>query len=263
MNKQGKNKIDWSDFTWNPVTGCNNGCSYCYANGIANRFGGAIGGKLVNTYSTLDNNGVICYDVPEPIMRRNNTKKKDEKAPYPFCFNPTFHRYRLDEPTKRKKGANIFVCSMGELFGDWVPDEWIETVFEACKKAPQHNYIFLTKNSYNMHAAIDSFGKEDNWWFGSTVTKQGDIDGQSIGNNFLSCEPLLGYISSSYAQGKKWLIFGLKTPISKDDPFEWDWIRDLVLEAIDEGIPVFMKRSMKGRVPEEYYLKQLPEGLRR
>ncbi|MFR1061782.1 MAG: DUF5131 family protein [Enterocloster sp.] len=58
---------------------------------------------------------------------------------------PTFHKYRLNE-YQNKKSRNIFVCSMADLFGEWVPDEWIEEVFEACDNAPQHNYLFLTKN---------------------------------------------------------------------------------------------------------------------
>ncbi|MCL2461960.1 MAG: phage Gp37/Gp68 family protein, partial [Defluviitaleaceae bacterium] len=67
-------------------------------------------------------------------------------APYPFYFKPTFHRYRLGEPARMKKPKNIFVCSMADMFGDWVPDEWIKAVFEACEAIPRHRYLFLTKN---------------------------------------------------------------------------------------------------------------------
>ena len=134
-----KTKIDWADSTWNPVTGCLHGCEYCYAKRIARRFGdkAAEGVTIRNQYIKL----------------------KDE--PYPYGFDPTFHRYRLDRPKIWTKARNIFVCSMADLFGEWVPDEWINTVFAACLEAPQHNYLFLTKNPGQYPACkerVASFG---------------------------------------------------------------------------------------------------------
>lgn len=123
-----KTKIDWAESSWNPVTGCLHGCEYCYARGIANRFGANIGIKPEEKF---------VLDDPYCIYGR--------KLPYPYGFAPTFHRYHLNDYIA-KKGRNIFVCSMADLFGKWVPDGWIEEVFNSCKKAPQHNYLFLTKN---------------------------------------------------------------------------------------------------------------------
>ena len=125
-----KTKIDWCDSTWNPVTGCLHGCEYCYARGIANRFGF----------------GAYEPNIAERVLIETAISA-GKKIPYPFNFDPTFHKYRLNE-YQNKKGRNIFVCSMADLFGEWVPDEWIEDVFEACEKAPQHNYLFLTKNPF-------------------------------------------------------------------------------------------------------------------
>ena len=126
-----KTKIDWCDSTWNPVTGCLHGCEYCYARSIAHRFSG--GGENWTDDKTI-------------VLDKKMYGEEEEKAiPYPYGFIPTFHRYRLNDYIG-KKGRNIFVCSMADLFGEWVPDSWIKEVFKACENAPQHNYLFLTKN---------------------------------------------------------------------------------------------------------------------
>ena len=126
-----KTKIEWCDSTWNPVTGCLHGCEYYYARRIAERFGGC-------------DNPIDSRELLQPMtITRRNGKAVD--APFPFGFEPTLHRYRLDEPYQRR-GLNIFVCSMADLFGEWVPDEWIEEVMNACLLSPQHRYLFLTKN---------------------------------------------------------------------------------------------------------------------
>jgi len=90
-----------------------------------------------------------------------------------YCY-PTFHRYRLDEPAQKKKPQNIFVSSMGDLFGDWVPDSWIKTVFEATNKAPQHNYLYLTKNPdryYQLGDGDNAIIPDDGLtgWFGASA----------------------------------------------------------------------------------------------
>ena len=158
-----KTKIDWCDSTWNPVTGCLHGCEYCYARRIAERFGGCwrldlppdtswrgnVGERgLMGDYARHSNRKCHVLDAPEiecavfdpPSGYRGKVK------PYPYSFDPTFHRYKLDEPQRWKKPRTIFVCSMADLFGDWVPDEWIAEVFKACDAAPWHRYLFLTKN---------------------------------------------------------------------------------------------------------------------
>ena len=139
-------KIDWADSTWNPVTGCLHGCEYCYARRIAERFGGASeihNNECCHECQWITEGTGEIHDLNEPIYDFDNGRN----APYPFGFDPTFHRYRLDEPQKWKKPRNIFVCSMADLFGDWVPDEWIREVFQACEAAPQHRYLFLSKNT--------------------------------------------------------------------------------------------------------------------
>ena len=105
-----KTKIEWCDSTWNPVTGCLHGCEYCYARRITERFGNKL--PDFSVYPKMYEN---CHMV--------DSKFTDN--PYPHGFEPTFHAYRLDEPARLTKPRNIFVCSMADLFGEWVPDEWI------------------------------------------------------------------------------------------------------------------------------------------
>lgn len=172
-----KTKIEWTDSTWNPVTGCCHKCPYCYARNIARRFSG--GGVLKYGARVVLNDPVIV---------------DGKRAAYPYGFKPTFHRYRLKE-YRESKGRNIFVCSMADLFGAWVPDCWIQEVFDECLAAPQHNYIFLTKNParYIQLAKAGKLPQYNNFWYGSSVT--GPHDEYSWFDEkyhwFLSAEPLL------------------------------------------------------------------------
>ncbi len=143
-----KTNIDWADATWNPVTGCLHGCEYCYARRIAERFGGCESRRKVNgSYDALTSPyGDELLELDEPVRKEmiENTGYYDVEpnvsycgiAPYPNFFKPTFHRYRLDEPQHWKKPRNIFVCSMADLFGEWVPDVWIEEVLKHATTQP-------------------------------------------------------------------------------------------------------------------------------
>lgn len=116
-------KIDWCDASWNPVTGCLHGCEYCYAQGIAKRFGGVYyEDELPNRYGEYEVERLSAdgdlHELNYPLRNYGNNKI----APYPFEFDPTIHRYKLDEPQHWKKPRNIFVCSMADLFGEWVPN---------------------------------------------------------------------------------------------------------------------------------------------
>lgn len=199
-----KSKIEWCDSTWNPVTGCLHNCPYCYAESIANRFGLPYAPKLGDP--GLDG---CKYDSPEgmdTMLELNKPYYKNGRLqPYPMAFLPTFHRYRLNEPVQKTRPLNIFVCSMADLFGEWVPDEWIDEVFQSCFNADRHRYMFLTKNPKRYDSAIDYIcGEErgfetehwDNMWFGTTINRQKDtarvkyLETFSEGHKFLSIEPL-------------------------------------------------------------------------
>jgi len=269
-----KTDIEWADMTWNPVTGCLHDCTYCYARSQANRFKG---------YDpVISDNLAICSAARQKhlnelygSLQRKTKKGKIVKAAYPFGFAPTFHRYRLDEPQCKKKPQNIFVCSMADLFGNWVPDGWIIEVVEACKAAPQHNYIFLTKNP-KRYGEMKGKHIPDGFWYGTTVTcnKDFDVRGsdlyESIGttrNIFLSIEPLHEPLDKKrLANFKyvKWVIIGAETGNRKDKVTpKLEWIWDIVMAAEREGIPVFMKDSLLPIVGEENMRRDFPEGLRK
>lgn len=227
-----KTKIDWCDSTWNPVTGCLHGCEYCYARRIANRFSG--GGE-----KWKDDN---LFAIDEKVY----AEESEKACPYPYGFKPTLHRYRLDEYAN-KKGRNIFVCSMADLFGDWVPDAWIEEVFAACQKAPQHNYLFLTKNPARYVELInntDFFVKtRNNMWFGYSYTgKESKQWWNPDYNIFASVEPILEPIEVPRC---KWLIVGAETGRQKDKVIpQREWIEHLVYYCGKWNIPLFMKSSL-------------------
>lgn len=135
-----KSKIEWTDSTYNPVTGCYNNCPYCYAHRIANRLKGCD-----NCPSGIVPSQARIIELDHRLQATSKDGKK-RNAAYPFGFTPTFHEYRLDDPKSKGFGKNVFVCSMADLFGPWVPDSWIERVFRSCLDAPGHRYLFLTKN---------------------------------------------------------------------------------------------------------------------
>ena len=135
-----KSKIEWTDSTYNPVTGCYNNCPYCYARRIANRLKGCD-----NCPSGICPSLVRIIELSHRLQATSKDGKK-RSAAYPFGFTPTLHEYRLDDPKSKGFGKNVFVCSMADLFGPWVPDSWIERVFRSCLDAPGHRYLFLTKN---------------------------------------------------------------------------------------------------------------------
>ena len=223
-----KTKIEWCDSTWNPVTGCLHDCEYCYARRIAERFKGKGDLREAGTGFWLDKDdfevskGSGLYETkyalttgekPEPFEPYNG-----KITPYPFGFKPTLHRYRIDVPQKWTEPRTIFVCSMTDLFGEWVPDEWIEMVFEACAKAPQHRYLFLTKNPQR-YVELANKGKlpqNKNMWYGSTVTAMENyFSSEKSFNAFLSIEPLLAPISPLTITDVKWIIIGAETGNNK------------------------------------------------
>ena len=252
-----KTKIDWCDSTWNPVTGCLHGCEYCYARGIANRFGtkdrchNFYGGHPVGRIHELEEPAVVT--------------KTGKKSPYPFNFEPTFHKYRLSE-YQSKKSRNIFVCSMADLFGDWVPDEWIEEVFKACHDATQHNYLFLTKNPKRYEKILDRY-MLPNMWFGWSQTgpmgNKCDFTTHHSIKTFISIEPLLEPFKEFHIKGVDWVIIGAETGRRKNKVIpERKWIEDIVNECKENGTAVFMKSSLSD-IWGEPLIQEFPEELKR
>lgn len=251
-----KTKIDWCDSTWNPVTGCLHGCEYCYARRIANRFGtkdqchSFYGGHPVGNIHELEEPAVVT--------------ETGKKTPYPFDFEPTFHRYRLDE-YQNKKGRNIFVCSMADLFGRWVPDEWIQEVFKACDNAPQHNYLFLTKNPKRYEKVLDRY-MPPNMWFGWSQTgpmgHECDFTTHHSVKTFISIEPLLRPFKEFHIKGVEWVIIGAETGRRENKVVpERKWIEDIVNECRKADIPIFMKSSLLD-IWGEPLMQEFPDELK-
>lgn len=167
------------DYWWSPVTGCYHGCSYCFARRVADRFGGQ------------RTDGVSFTTAADGRSLAVATKK----APFPAGFVPTFYPYRLNEPRRIKMPASIFVSDVGDLWGEWVPDAWIEAVLEVARACPQHTFLMLTKNP----GRYSQFSLPDNCWPGTTAEDQWALERrvpQLLRANatvyWLSGEPLLG-----------------------------------------------------------------------
>lgn len=248
-----KTKIEWCDSTWNPVTGCYYGCPYCYGRRIAHRFSfgdETVGNNYIRKTRCLDN----------PIVDANG-----RRIAFPYGYEPVFHRYRLGE-YRNKKPRTVFVCSMADLFGDWVSDSWIEEVFRACSEAPQHRYLFLTKNPQR-YVELGMEGKlpqRDNMWYGTTVpTPDTEFFWADGYNTFISVEPLSedfgeagGHISRKCV---KWVIVGAETGNRKDRTVpKKEWVDGIVGMCGKENIPLFFKNSMIKIMGDENMLREFP-----
>lgn len=264
-----KTRIDWADATWNPVTGCLHGCPYCYAREMANRFKGV---RDSETPPDADGKPKVLY---APCWKRTKAGKRAD-APYPYGFDPTFHCYRLDIPVRWQRPRNIFVCSMADLFGAWVPDEWIEEVFNVCREAPQHRYMFLTKAPERFGDLLNK-GIEfpENCWFGTSVTQSADAE-KGINDKidwltdtwpvsgvkwFVSVEPLLENLSDEAIKNiaiTDWVIIGAETGQRKDRVIpEKAWVDRIVRCCWDYGTHVFMKNSLREIMGDDF-IQQFP-----
>ncbi|MBQ8088177.1 MAG: DUF5131 family protein, partial [Clostridia bacterium] len=185
--------------------------------------------------------------------------------PYPHGFTPTFHRYKLDEPQRWKKPRTIFVCSMADLFGNWVPDEWIVEVLNACRKAPWHRYLFLTKNPtrYDLLEDADLItDKNMNFWLGSTTTDitQDFLHVNRALHTFQSCEPMLkpwpqaGKPNRRFeGEWPEWVIFGAETGNRKGKVIpEKAWVDNAVQMCRNIGAKVFMKESLRSIMGSDF-----------
>lgn len=234
-------KIDWATMSWNPLTGCRHGCPYCYARRTAHRF---------NAHMEDHNpvhNGLHCVS------------EKIKGTPYPYGFEPTLHRYRLNLPERTKEPQTVFVCSMADLFGRWVPTEWIRDVFDACQRAPQHRYLFLTKNPARYmdldHMALLPQG--GNFWYGSTVTNEDAMAAYAMPwsgiKTFWSMEPLLGPVDMNKAEGglPDWVIIGAETGNRADKVIpRREWVDQIAAYCAESEIPVFYKDNLRQYFPD-------------
>jgi len=252
FNESKGSGISWAAWSWNPVTGCLHGCEYCYARAIAT----------------------------------------DEryKAAYPAGFTPLFHPERLEAPANTvipaayrddthhgcDKGdclicayRRVFVCSMADLYGRWVPDEWIQQVHAAMCANPQWQYITLTK----FPARYIGLQMPPGAWVGTTVDEQKrvriaenafrQIDGVAV--KWLSLEPLREPLEFTDLSMFDWVVIGAQTETRQPDgvvpafapPFEW--VARIVAQAKEAGCKVHLKPNLRSN-PGMRWLDEYPAG---
>jgi protein gp37 len=228
-----KTAIEWTDFTWNPISGCTERCAYCYAHRLAE-------GRLRNLYLANANVAPGC-DPDDP-------------------FSPRFWPDRLDGPFGVKRPSKIFVCSMGELFDPNVPRSWIEGVLATVGEADWHTFQFLTKQP--QRAAEFTF--PPNVWAGVTIEdgglvrqlrlrRLGDVDAPV---RFLSFEPLTGP-TTVLPEWVDWVIIGAMTGPGATQP-EPEWVQDLIDAADTRGIPFFLKDNLHWPRPRQQWPGEEP-----
>ena len=207
-------KIEWTEHTWNPVTGCtkfSEGWAHCYAEVMSRR-----------------------------LCAMGNSK-------YANGFKSTMHINALTEPLKWRKPSTIFVCSMSDLFHKDVPFEFIDKVFKVIEETPQHNYQILTKRAERMAEYFETRNIPHNAWIGVTVENRetkSRIDyirhlGATV--KFLSCEPLLGDLGELNLEGINWIIVGGESG-TQARPMKEEWVLNIKRQADANNIPFFFKQ---------------------
>ena len=231
--------IEWTEVTWNPVTGCSkisHGCKHCYAERMSKR---------------LHAMGMKKY--------RNG-------------FDIAIHHETLDEPLRWKKPKLVFVNSMSDLFHEDVPDEFIHSVFGAMNRASQHTFQVLTKRPER----VESLNSELNWasniWLGVSIESERWLhrldtllltDAQT---KFLSLEPLLAPLPNLDLNGVHWVIVGGESgPGAR--PMSADWVRDIRNKCLTSEVPFFFKqwggvfKKRNGRVLDDRTWDQMPVAI--
>ncbi len=244
-----KTLIEWTDWTWNPVTGCLHQCHYCYnlrPGSLLSRFG-----------AVYIKNDKTCTETSN--WRRRETGDihiADKGERIPFGFDPTLYPHRLEDPLKKRRPSKIFVCDCGDLFGNWVPGQWIKEVLRVVKMCPQHTFQLLTKNPQRY---LD-FELPNNTWAGTTVTSNKDFGRAMIMKKvkvpvkFLSIEPLLGEVDFPL-DGIHWVIIGAQTGRNPARPKK-EWIEKILSNARKLKIPIFLKNNLRSCY--SFSLQQFP-----
>jgi len=207
-------KIEWTDKTWNPVTGCTKhsaGCMHCYA---------------------------------EVMSRRLQAMKQPK---YLNGFQLTLHEETLAEPLAWKKPHTIFVCSMSDLFHQDVPFTFIDQIMDTIRKTPHHRYQLLTKRAERMAEFFSIREIPTNVWLGVTVesaTVKHRIDALRLlpaSVRFLSCEPLLESLGELNLEHIDWVIVGGESG-PKARPMHEEWILQIQSQADRQGSAFFFKQ---------------------
>ncbi len=249
-----KTNIEWvknpdgtQGYTWNPITGCLNGCEYCYASKLANT-------RLKDRY--LANGNVAPYPPESELLLATSLVNP---------FYPRFWEDRLLDIPFTKKPIGVFVCDMSDLFGIGIPEWWTEQVFKSIAMYPDNRFYLLTKQPQNL---IKFSPFPDNCWVGVSVTNNqmyreaivalAHIEAKV---KYISFEPLLENVKEHcFGSWVNWVIIGSQT--KPYNPPKIEWVKEIV-EACDKaGIPVFLKNNLAlvmndGKWKEGEYRKQI------
>ena len=213
-----KSAIEWTDATWNPVTGCTKigpGCDHCYAERFAERFRGVRG------------------------------------HPYENGFDLTLRPERLTQPGRWRRSRMIFVNSMSDLLHKNVPNAFIDSVFDAMEGADHHIYQVLTKRSSRLKTYVKrryaGGPVPSHIWLGVSVedrqrtTRIVHLQNTNAPVRFLSIEPLLGFIGPIDLHGISWVIVGGESgPHAR--PMDVNWAREIRDQCAEQGINFFFKQ---------------------
>jgi protein gp37 len=224
--------IEWTDFTWNPVSGCtkvSQGCKHCYAERLANRF---------------------WKDRPFTEVR--------------------LHPERLRQPATWRKPRTVFVNSMSDLFHESVPDEFIRKVFATMAASPQHTFQILTKRSDRLGKLGRQLCWPENVWMGvsvedgNAVSRIDDLRRTPANIRFLSLEPLIGPLPKLKLGGIHWVIVGGESgPGAR--PMMEEWVQDLLRQCRNAGTAFFFKqwggvfKARHGRLLNDRTYDELPD----
>jgi len=210
-----KSQIEWTEFTWNPASGCTKispGCKHCYAEVMAERL-------------------------------------QAMKAPgYENGFKLTLHPDRLNQPMQRKKPTTYFVNSMSDLFHESIPDDFLDKVFATIGQTPQHTYQILTKRPERMEEYFRTRIAPDNVWLGVSVEdkKYGlpriDILRRINAKiRFLSIEPLLEDLGQFALSGIHWVIVGGESG-AKARQMKAEWVEPIMRQCQNANVAFFFKQ---------------------
>lgn len=207
-------KIEWTDKTWNPITGCSKkstGCLHCYAEVMARRLKAMGQEKYVNGFAV------------------------------------TLHERCLKEPLTWRGNHNIFVCSMSDIFHEDVPFDFVDKMFNIIKSTPQHRYQILTKRAERMAAYFETRSVPNNVWLGVTVETQSSrfridyLRNLPASVKFLSCEPLVEDLSGLDLTGIDWVIVGGESgPQAR--PMKEEWALNIMKQVEAQGARFFFKQ---------------------
>jgi len=210
----GKSSIEWTQVTWNPVTGCSKvsaGCKNCYAERLAAR-----------------------------LQAMGNAR-------YRNGFRVTLHPDLIELPKRWREPRLIFVNSMSDLFHEQVPEEFIQRVFDTMRACQQHTFQILTKRSARLRKLAAALPWPANIWMGVSVEdarvvqRIADLQAVPAAVRFLSCEPLLGPLDDLPLTGIHWVIVGGESgPGAR--PMKIEWIRSIFRQCRKAKVPFFFKQ---------------------